>query len=379
MSGSQTVSLFYSNGYCDSTLVRNQYIKVVDAPVPGFSVKDTIGCAPFVAQFTDTTYENITKKEYFFSDNNNWETITAQQFSHTFNRAGKFKAVQRLYGFSGCITQSDSVWFYVSPGLTANDTLHATVASYLPNNNIELNWPVLPAAVAYGVYKANNGTVFNGSPLTVTTATSIIDTISSPSLVAYKIVGIDSCGSLSAAGRIAQPILLQGKVADKNTMAILTFTPYSQWQDTLINYQIEHFIEGNWMVLTSQTDTQQVIDKTFRQDGEIDKCYRIKATNTAFTSYSNSLCLPYLPMLFVPNAFSPNNDGINDVFKPITYGIVSYELKIYNRWGQQIALLHKDEAWEAKDIPQGAYYLQLSAIAVDGSQYFANEVIHLVR
>jgi gliding motility-associated-like protein len=377
--GLYTVSLFYSNGYCDSTLVRNQYIKVVDAPVPGFSVKDTIGCAPFVAQFTDTTYENITKKEYFFSDNNNWETITTQQFSHTFNQAGKFRAVQRLYGFSGCITQSDSVWFYVSAGLTQNDTLHATVASYLPNNSIELNWTALSAAVAYGVYKANNGTVFNNNPFTVTTSTSIIDTLSTPSLVAYKIVGIDSCGSLSAAGRKAQPILLQGKVADKNTMAILTFTPYSQWQDTLINYQIEHFIEGNWMVLTSQTDTQQVIDKEFRQDGEIDKCYRIKATNTAFTSYSNSLCLPYLPMLFVPNAFSPNNDGINDVFKPITFGIVSYELKIYNRWGQQIALLHKDEAWEAKDIPQGAYYLQLNAIAVDGSQYFANEVIHLVR
>ncbi len=377
--GLYTVSLFYSNGYCDSTLVRNQYIKVVDAPVPGFSVKDTIGCAPFVAQFTDTTYENITKKEYFFSDNNNWETITNQQFSHTFNQAGKFRAVQRLYGFSGCITQSDSVWFYVSAGLTTNDTLHANVASYLPNNNIELNWSALPAAVAYGVYKANNGTVFNSSPFTITTSTSIIDTPSTPSLVAYEIVGIDSCGSLSAAGRMAQPILLQGKVADKNTMAILTFTPYSQWHDTQINYQIEHFIDGNWMVLTSQTDTQQVIDHAFRQDGGVDKCYRVKATNKEFSSYSNNLCLPYLPMLFVPNAFSPNNDGINDVFKPITYGIVSYELKIYNRWGQQITLLHKDEAWEAKDIPQGAYYLQLSAIAVDGSQYFANEVIHLVR
>ena len=39
----------------------------------------------------------------------------------------------------------------------------------------------------------------------------------------------------------------------------------------------------------------------------------------------------------VPSAFSPNNDGINDVFKPVIGGdIVSYEFAVYNRWGQLI-------------------------------------------
>jgi len=37
---------------------------------------------------------------------------------------------------------------------------------------------------------------------------------------------------------------------------------------------------------------------------------------------------------FVPNAFTPNNDGKNDLFKPLLFGTVKkYSFIIYNRWG----------------------------------------------
>jgi gliding motility-associated-like protein len=40
--------------------------------------------------------------------------------------------------------------------------------------------------------------------------------------------------------------------------------------------------------------------------------------------------------LYVPNAFTPNGDGLNDVFQPKGFGIVEYELDIYDRWGERI-------------------------------------------
>ncbi|MET0243928.1 MAG: gliding motility-associated C-terminal domain-containing protein, partial [Flavitalea sp.] len=41
--------------------------------------------------------------------------------------------------------------------------------------------------------------------------------------------------------------------------------------------------------------------------------------------------------VYIPNAFTPNRDGKNDVFKPVTFGTpLSYRLTIYNRWGQMI-------------------------------------------
>ena len=41
-------------------------------------------------------------------------------------------------------------------------------------------------------------------------------------------------------------------------------------------------------------------------------------------------------LVFVPNSFTPNNDGLNDVFLPKIRGIVNYSLTIYDRWGEQI-------------------------------------------
>jgi len=40
---------------------------------------------------------------------------------------------------------------------------------------------------------------------------------------------------------------------------------------------------------------------------------------------------------YVPTAFTPNNDGKNDVFKPLIFGnIIHYQFKVYNRWGQLV-------------------------------------------
>nr|MDA3953261.1 PKD domain-containing protein [Bacteroidales bacterium] len=37
-----------------------------------------------------------------------------------------------------------------------------------------------------------------------------------------------------------------------------------------------------------------------------------------------------------PNAFTPNGDGLNDTFKPVSKGVIKYEMYVYNRWGELI-------------------------------------------
>lgn len=73
----------------------------------------------------------------------------------------------------------------------------------------------------------------------------------------------------------------------------------------------------------------------------------------------NSCCF-----IGVPNAFSPNNDGKNDEFVPMTNrAIPTYEMSIFNRWGQRVFYTTKfDEGWD------GTY--QNNGKAVDGGTYF---------
>jgi gliding motility-associated-like protein len=51
------------------------------------------------------------------------------------------------------------------------------------------------------------------------------------------------------------------------------------------------------------------------------------------------------PTIYIPNAFTPNNDGFNNEFKVYAENIRTFDMKIFNRWGELL--------FEAKDINQG--------------------------
>ncbi len=52
---------------------------------------------------------------------------------------------------------------------------------------------------------------------------------------------------------------------------------------------------------------------------------------------------------YVPNAFSPNNDGTNETFRPYGKNVKSIELRIYNRWGEKVYETNDiNEGWDGK-------------------------------
>lgn len=51
------------------------------------------------------------------------------------------------------------------------------------------------------------------------------------------------------------------------------------------------------------------------------------------------------PGVFVPNAFTPNSDGINDGFMPIAFGVKWVRLEIFNRWGESIFDSREEKGW----------------------------------
>jgi gliding motility-associated-like protein len=65
--------------------------------------------------------------------------------------------------------------------------------------------------------------------------------------------------------------------------------------------------------------------------------------------------------LNVPNAFTPNQDGVNDLFRAVAVGVVDYfDLQVYNRWGQPVFRTNDiHQGWNGKYQqrlqPMGAY------------------------
>ncbi|MFM8917093.1 MAG: PKD domain-containing protein, partial [Bacteroidota bacterium] len=90
------------------------------------------------------------------------------------------------------------------------------------------------------------------------------------------------------------------------------------------------------------------------------------ATSDLGCTDTSSQSLIVLPMLtfYMPNSFTPNGDGINDFFMPITMVIQpeGYLMNIFNRWGQLVFSANNPrKGWDGVDIkssreePMGAY------------------------
>ena len=89
--------------------------------------------------------------------------------------------------------------------------------------------------------------------------------------------------------------------------------------------------------------------------------------------------------LEVPNAFSPNGDGINDYFNVYNVkSIVSFSAAIFNRWGQKLYSWGlDDEGWDGtyngKPVKAGVYYVVVKAKGADGIEYEYRKDVNLLR
>ncbi len=85
------------------------------------------------------------------------------------------------------------------------------------------------------------------------------------------------------------------------------------------------------------------------------------------------------------NVFSPNNDGTNDNFTFGEYGMEKIDVKIFNRWGQEVySWTGENKAWDGRgvdgqDLPEGVYFFVFKADGIDGHYYEEKGSVTLLR
>ncbi len=155
--------------------------------------------------------------------------------------------------------------------------------------------------------------------------------------------------------------------------------PNNDCADDVMSYNIYYTpVEGDSMELISTINTQ--FDTAFfhNNNGSVAGCYAVTATDSIIYNnesiFSNIVCFDNCPIYFLPNVFSPNDDGRNEYFtplKPYKY-IKDINLNIYNRWGQIV--FHTTDPvinWDGIHIESGE--------AVPGGVYYYEGVVNTIR
>ncbi|MEO6932838.1 MAG: gliding motility-associated C-terminal domain-containing protein, partial [Chitinophagaceae bacterium] len=142
-------------------------------------------------------------------------------------------------------------------------------------------------------------------------------------------------------------------VVKVNPLPVIKITP----SDTVVNsgsqIRLAAIVNGGvstfvWSPANALTGTSSLSPLTNPIFDDI--IYRIVLTNLSGCSSTASAHASVNKGLFMPNVFSPDGNGLNDVYRiPKNTSLSLIEFSVFNRWGQKIfTTRNKDEGWDGK-------------------------------
>lgn len=210
----------------------------------------------------------------------------------------------------------------------------------------------------------------------------------------YQVAAYDLCGEELARSQVAKSLYIEGEKNVRDLINTVFWTDYEGYDiagTEVANYDLIRVTSDNTEeVLFSGLglyDYQDDIVGLRWIDGDV--CYYVQAPETPGNIYglnevsrSNLLCLSYPPRVFIPNAFTPDDDGRNDVFLPNVNYIdpSNYQLLIYDRMGNLVFSTNDPQlGWDGADLPGGVYAYSLSLQNTRNEALTYTGKVHMIR
>lgn len=172
------------------------------------------------------------------------------------------------------------------------------------------------------------------------------------------------------------PQLTVDNICDEATSCVETeLINYLSWTnpmvtcpetDDVVAYYIYYApFEGEPFTLIDSVMDASVLTYEHSPASGLAGCYAVTARDTFFNEslFSNIVCVDNCPIYELPNAFTPNGDGQNDLFTPFPYCFIErIDMKIFNRWGELVfETQNADINWNGanqrgQQLPDGVYY-----------------------
>ncbi len=262
------------------------------------------------------------------------------------------------------------------------------------DNSIQIKWPISRSSAVnkYTLLKTN---LDNTKMLSIDVSSNYFtdfDVKTDRINYIYHVIETDKCGNKSKPSLEGKNIVLSTNSADYKTNA--KWNTYKNWKSGVKNYTLQIEKDGQFKSIYSTTNA----DSFMQHDQKFETihgpyCYRIMAISgdAKDTSYSNISCVISPSTLFIPNAFSPNGDGINEKFGVKSLFIENntpftgrnFSLEIFNRWGEKLfETTDIDSQWdgtyEGKPVQMTVYFYRLKAMGIDNRSYSINGQITLI-
>ena len=160
-----------------------------------------------------------------------------------------------------------------------------------------------------------------------------------------------------------------------NEVAVLTAYPdgqnYNWYPSEIVGNE-----QGNQVEVSLIEDALIVVDVL---DGAVDVCF---ASDSIMLSHRTSECED--PYIFIPNAFTPNGDGENDVLMVRGINITDLYFAIYDRWGEKVfettdQFVGWDGTFKGRDCDPAVYDFYLKYTCEGEPMYFQKGNVTIIR
>ncbi len=166
----------------------------------------------------------------------------------------------------------------------------------------------------------------------------------------YTVVATDICGK-TVSGEIL--VGVHPVVADFTT----TKLGENEYEFVCTTTPVDEIASIFWDFGDDSYDNSLETGHTF--DGLDTYTVSLTVTNFLGCQDEGSVEIMPSPILYIPTSFTPNNDGLNDVWKVEGRAIKEFDIKIFNRWGVVIYSSNDpNDVWLGDHEGTGEYYVQ---------------------
>ncbi len=143
--------------------------------------------------------------------------------------------------------------------------------------------------------------------------------------------------------------------------------------------------ECSWFLNGTEITLPDNSTLTFNEESEQVIHHVCSNQSGCIDTVTHTILVELKPELFVPNSFTPNGDHVNDVFQIVGYHITQLNLRIFDRWGEEIYVITSpDGSWNGtmssgKMVPDGVYLYNLNARDKQSKPYHLYGSILLMR